>query len=183
MAVTIGASADIVQLRLNQLGAYNETANNAVPLTGTATDADIIQALTDWDAVSRVGFPKVTLNAQRVVSGMSAAPASQDALSKVNDMISLNFTQVHPLNPALMVSKSVQVRAPSSVVIGTNGALVVASTVGDRSSADENLRGLISFLEANLIYEDITGAITIGGWTWDAAGSAYISSGAVIDGV
>lgn len=184
MAITIGATPAQEIIRLALLGAYNETATNAIAIDGAMDDSDaaLIQFLTDYDAVSRAGIPSATINSQRVVSGQTLTPASQDALSLVNNMLVLNFKQAHPLNPTLTIEKSVQVRAPSSVVITTDGKLVVAATVGDRSSADENLRGIINFLEDHMIYKAIDDSITIGGWTWDSDGSKYVAAPAVIDG-
>lgn len=184
MAITIGATPSSIVVRLALIGAYDEPAVNAFAIDGTMDDDDaaLIQFLTDYDAVSRAGLPSITINSQRVASGQTLTATSQDALSLVNNMLVLNFKQAHPLNPSLTIEKSVQVRAPSSVVITTNGALVVASVVGDRSSADENLRGLINFLEDHLIYKAIDDSITIGGWTWDSTGSKYIAAPAIIDG-
>ncbi len=182
MAIVIGATPDTQAIRLALLGAYNEPATNVIVVDGAVIDDDIVQFLTDYDAVSRAGMPGVTVNGQRTVSGQSTTAASQDPLSLVNNMLVLNFKQVHPLNATLTIEKSVQVRAPSSVVITTDGALVVAATVGDRSSADENLRGIINFLEDHLIYKAIDDSITIGGWTWDSTGSKYVAAPSVIDG-
>lgn len=185
MAITIGATPSSVILRLALLGAYDETATNAIVIDGTMDDDDaaLIQFLTDYDAVSRAGLPSITVNSQRVVAGQTLTAQSQDALSLVNNMVVLNFKQAHPLNPALTIEKSVQIRAPQGTVITTKGALVVASVVGDRSSADENLRGIINFLEDHLIYKAIDDSITIGGWTWDETGSKYVAAPAVIDGL
>lgn len=182
MAATIGAAADIANLRIQWLGAWEETATNVIAIDGAAVDADVEQFLDDMDAVSTAGMPKVTLSAERLVSGVATAPAFQSPLSQVNNMLVLSFSQPHPLNAALTITKSVQLRAPVVTVIGTAGALIVASVVGDRSSADENLRGVVSFLEDNLIYEAIDASIWVGGWTWNAAKSGYVAGNAVIDG-
>lgn len=182
MAVVIAADPTSNLLRLNQVGAYSEPAVNTIGL-GDVDDTEIEQFLTDWDAVSRAGFPSVNLSSQREVTGMSAAATSNDGLSQVSDFLELVFYQAHPLNAAKTITKSVQLRAPSSVVVnGTNGALIVAGTEGDRSSADESLRGVINYLAAHLIYEDVTGDITIGGWTWDSTRSKFGGSPFIADG-
>lgn len=183
MAVVIEATASINLLRLNQLGAYSEPAVNTIAL-GDIDDTEAETFLQDWDAVSRAGFPRVTLTGERAVTGMAATPTSNDALSKVSDFLELVFYQVHPLNADKIITKSVQLRAPSSVVVnGTTGALIVAGTEGDRSSADESLRGVINYLAAHLIYEDVTGDITIGGWTWDSTRSKFGGSPFIADGL
>lgn len=182
MAATIGATADIANIRLNLLGAWDEPATNVISVDGAAVDADIEAFLDDYAAVSEAGLPRVTVSAERIVTGLTATPGFQSPLSQVNNMLVLSFSQPHPLNAALTVTKSVQVRAPNAAVIGTDGALVVASVVGDRSSKDENLRGLINFLEDNLVYEAIDGSITAGGWTWNEAKSGYVAAPSVIDG-
>lgn len=181
MASTIAAAGANTLLNINWLGAYGETAKNVIGL-GTIVDADIQQFIDDMDAVSRAGMPKVTLALQRAITGQATTPVAESPDSKVNDMLVLVFTQPHPLNSALTITKSVQLRAPTGAVIGTNGALVVASAVGDRSSADESLRGVIDYLEDHLTYEAVDGSLTIGGWTWDSGASAYVSGPSVIDG-
>lgn len=181
MAATIAAAGDQSFLNINWLGAYGETAKNVIGL-GDIVDADLEQFIDDMDVVSRAGMPKVSLNDARAITGQAATPVAQSPDSQVNNMLVLVFTQAHPLNAALTISKSVQLRAPTGAVITTNGGLVVASSVGDRSSADENLRGVIDYLEDHLTYEAVDGTITVGGWTWDSAASAYIAGGAVIDG-
>lgn len=182
MAATIGAAADTQDIRIGWLGAWNEDATNVVTVDGAAADADVEQFLDDVDAVSLAGMPNVNLSARRNVTGLSSTPAFQTPSSQVNNMLILSFSQAHPLNAALTITKSFQLRAPNSAVIGTDGALVIASVVGDRSSFDENLRGVIDFLEDNLSYEAIDGSITNGGWTFNVAKSAYVASPAVIDG-
>lgn len=182
MAAAIGADADIANLRIQWLGAWEESATNVIAIDGAAVDADVEQFLDDMDAVSAAGMPRVTLSAERLVSGIATTPAFQSPLSQINNMLVLSFSQPHPLNAALTISKSVQVRAPVVTVIGTDGALIVASVVGDRSSADENLRGIITFLEDNLIYEAIDASITVGGWTYNASKSGYVAAPSVIDG-
>lgn len=182
MAATIGADADVANLRIQWAGYKNESATNVISIDGAAADADVEAFLDDVAAVSEAGMPRVTLSAERIVTGLTATPGFDSPLSQVNNMLVLSFSQAHPLNAALTISKSVQLRAPNAAVIGEDGALVVASVVGDRSSKDENLRGAINFLEANLIYEAIDGSITVGGWTWNPSKSGYVSAPAVIDG-
>lgn len=182
MAAAIGADADIADIRIGWLGAFNEPANNVIAVDGAATDADLEQFLDDVDAVSNAGMPSVSVAARRLVTGVSTTPAFASALAKVNDMFVLTFSQPHPLNAAKTITKTVQIRAPRTEVIGTNGVPVVASVVGDRSSPDESLRGIINFLEDNLVYVAVDDTVTVGGWTWDASRSAYVSAPAVIDG-
>lgn len=182
MAATIGATADIENIRIQWLGYKNEPATNVISVDGAVSDADTEAFLDDVAAVSEAGMPRVTVSAERIVTGLTATPGFDSPLSQVNNMLVLAFSQVHPLNAALTINKTVQLRAPNAAVIGDEGALVVASVVGDRSSKDENLRGVINFLAANLIYEAIDGSITAGGWTWNAAKSGYVAAPSVIDG-
>lgn len=182
MAATIGASADIQNIRIQWLGYKNETATNVISVDGAADDTETEVFLDDVAAVSEAGMPSVTLSAQRLVTGLTATPGFDSPLSQVNNMLVLSFSQAHPLNAALTISKSVQLRAPNAAVIGTDGALVIASVVGDRSSKDENLRGVINYLESNLIYEAIDGSITVGGWTFNPSKSGYVAAPSVIDG-
>lgn len=183
MAASIGATADIANLRIQWLGYKDEPATNVIPIDGAAVDADVEQFLDDVAAVSEAGMPRVTLSGERIVTGLTATPGFDSPLSQVNNMLVLSFSQTHPLNPALTINKSVQLRAPNAAVIGDGGALVVASVVGDRSSKDENLRGVINFLEANLIYEAVDASITVGGWTYNPSKSGYVAAPSVIDGL
>lgn len=182
MAAAIGATADTADLRIQYLGAWNEEATTVTTLDGAAVDADVEQYLNDLDAVSTAGTPVVSLSARRQVTGMAATPVSQTFASSIANVLVLTFSQPHPLNAAKVINKSVQVRSPIAGVIGTDGALIIASVVGDRSSPDENLRGMINFLEDNLVYEAIDSSITVGGWTFNLAKSAFVTAASVIDG-
>ncbi len=182
MAAAISADADTADLRILWLGAWSEEATTVTTIDGAALDADIEQYLDDVDAVSTAGTPTVSLSGRRQVTGMAAAPGGQTFAYSIANILVLTFSQVHPLNASKTINKSVQLRSPIAGVIGTDGALIIASVVGDRSSPDENLRGLITFLEDNLVYEAIDASLTVGGWTFNLSKSAFITAASVIDG-
>ncbi len=182
MAASIDITPDLNILRIQWLGYKNEPATNVVTLGSGVADADIETYMDDVAAVSEAGIPRATLSGERFITGLTPTPGFDSPLSQVNNMLVLSFSQPHPLNAALTITKSVQLRAPNAAVIGDDGALIVASVVGDRSSKDENLRGVVNFLQDNLVYEAIDGSLTTGGWTFNEAKSAYVSAPSVIDG-
>lgn len=181
MAATIGTDPDLATLRIGWLGGLNETAQRNIQIDGAAADADIEQFFDDLDGYSTAVMSSSSVSAIRLITGLEdtiGVPAEQ---AMVNNNLSMLFFRGHPDNAGYEITKTVLLPAPKVAARTSSGVPIVASVVGDRSSADENLRGIVDFLEDNLVYVNpVTGVVTAGGWTFDPARSAYIAAPAIL---
>lgn len=181
MPATIGATPDYATLRIVWTGGLNETTTKNIPVDGAVADADLELFFDDLDGASQAIMTGSVAGFNRQVTGLNdtiSVPAEQ---ALVNNNLVLTFFRGHPDNALYEITRSIQIPAPAVAARDSVGKPIVATVVGDRSSADENLRGIVDFLEDNLIYQNpVTNVVTVGGWTFDLNRSGYIAKPAIL---
>lgn len=181
MPATIGADPDVSTLRIVWQGGFNETATRNIEIDGAAADADVEQFFDDLDGLSTAYMRSASLSAVRLVTGLVdsiSVPAEQ---AMVNNNLSLLFYREHPLNASIELTRTILLPAPGVAARTSSGAPIVATVVGDRSSADESLRGIIDFLEANMNWTDpVSKTAYAGDWHYDPARSGYLAAPAIL---
>lgn len=180
MAV-IGTSADVVTVRAALADHFSETASKVFTLDGGISDATLVQVIEDMEALTNAAFSSMNVSAARSVSSLRSTPVN--ALERnISVFITLTFTRANPLNAAKTIVKAFTIPAPVASAINSDGSLNVGSVVSTPATAQEHLARLIDRLEDNLVYEDASGAITAGGWTFVPSRSGAATTANVIDG-
>lgn len=136
------------------------------------------EALTDAALVGTSGSVQIN------VTNASAVKGTSGIFSYVSHQMVLGFERAHPLAATKTVTTTFVIPAPANALY-TGTTINIGSDPGDFASASgitETLARMIGWLEDNLIYEDITGAITVGGWTWVAGRSGIVTAPRLLDG-
>ena len=176
MAITLAAAPDVRNIAISMESTTGDKAIKRTPVGSTASDANVIAALTALDNVSNARF--FGNFGGRLISGQkgSAVNAGQNLISA---FMSLNFSQTDPINPANTVQRSFTVPAyvdeldPGTHIpdVGTPGTGSVSAYLGT----------LVVFLEDHLAFEAADGSIVEGGFTY--VGGGFGTGNDVVDGI
>lgn len=176
MAVTLEAAASAFVLGGTFKSTTGDEAQKRTLLNGAATDAEIIQLLSDMDDLSNARMLKWKW-AGRKVLGLDAT-ASTASQNLVSAFMQLNFTQVDPVNADNTIERHWSLPAYSDTIRGSDNLPSVAAP-GSGSNAAK-LGRIIAFLEDNLAFEASDGTIQVGGWTY--VGGGFGTGADFIDG-
>lgn len=181
MAIAIGATPTFLAVRASMLDSMGEDANKIFTIGGTVTDEELVDFLGWFETLTNGAFGKVTVSSSRVVTGMRPTPVSQLYNLLANFMV-LTFSQAHPLNATKTIRKSFVIPAIRALAVAAGGVPDVGSVNATPTLLPDYLANVIDFLEDNLVYEDIAGDVTIGGWTFQPSMSSLATASSVIDG-
>lgn len=153
--------------------------NNAAGTEGVEEAMQALEALSDAALVNA----SASLTAE--VTGASTAKGTSGDFSYVSQQLVLTFSRGHPLNANKTILSTYVIPAPVDTI--RNGTQIVLGddpvSYGAAADATETLTHLINYLEDNLVYEDITDDITVGGWTFEPDRSGFISTARIQEGV
>lgn len=176
MAITLEAAASAYSLGGIFKSTTGDEAQKRTLLNGAAIDADIIQLLTDMEALTNARMLKWKW-AGRKVLGLSTS-ASTSSQNLVSAFMQLNFQQTDPVNADNTVERHWSLPAYVDTLRGSDNQPDVAAAGG--GSLQAQLGRVIAFLEDNLAFEASDGTIVVGGWTY--VGGGFGTGADFIDG-
>lgn len=176
MAITLGASPDVLTLATDHQSITGDGASKRTQLDGGTSDTDITNLIEDMDSISAAKIVRANWGG-RIASGMkgSAQSTSQNLISA---WMQLNFSKVDPVNAAKTVVKSWSLPAYNDTLRDTDNTPTVG-TPGSGSAA-ARLGRIVATLEDSLAYLGADGVYYNGGWTY--VGGGFGTGNDVIDG-
>lgn len=187
MPFTLGTVVDDATYRISltlrdqydeEIRKVSRLYNPAAPLEGVEDAMQAFEALTD------AGLVSASATIQSAVTGASTLIGTSGVHSLVAHALVLGFDRPHPLNANKIVTTTFVIPAPVATIIAGVGFTITPG--GDFASAagpQDALNALVAWLQNNLVYEDITGAITVGGWTYRPGRSSLITDARILEGV
>lgn len=188
MAFTLATEIDNAVYRINLTleDQINEQIRKVVRLNNPAAPAEGVQAaMRAFEDMTDAALVATSASVVVGVTGASTVKGNSGDFSYVKEVIVLGFSRPHPLNAAKTATTTFSIPAPASALYSGTSIVIPASPASFAAAASvgESFAYLIDWLEDNLVFEDFTGAVTIGGWTFDAALSGIISQPRILDGV
>jgi hypothetical protein len=187
MAYTVGTvvTDGIYRLNTTLRDQIDEEIRKVSRLHNPGTGDNVEDAMQAFEALTDAALVGTSASITVPITGASTTIGTSGDFSYVKEVIVLTFTRAHPLNAAKVVKQTWAIPAPVQAIY-TGVTINIGTDPGDFASAGgvtETLARLIGWLEDHLIYEDITGAITVGGWTYQPGMSGIISQPRILDGV
>lgn len=186
-------TVDITGLVLN--GIYNTTSSfidhageskrKVVRLANAGNIANLNNQYSALESLSLASLYKASVSQQLEVD-VDASPASTGGIYSLSNIrLVLGFERGHPLNPSKIVTAGYSIPAPVNAIVSTSNpkrpVAVRGVAFADAGGATELLGALIDYLEDALTFEDVTGDITVGGWTYVESRSGLGTVAGVID--
>lgn len=171
--ITFRDHAEEEARKVTRLANVGGLINAALAATADVTHAGIVRMSASSRATIDMGVaePNITMNGLYTL---------------VNQRLILGFQRAHPLNTSKIIIASYGIPAPqNAVVTATNPKKPLMTrgiTYANAGGLDEILGSLVDYLETALTYEDITGQVTVGGWTYSEARSGLVTTNGIIDG-
>jgi hypothetical protein len=169
----IASTPTVLQCRAKFVDSKGKFAIKTWHIDGAATDTQILDMFYDLTGASNAGIVKASAG-ERDVVGLNDL-ATNAVQNTVKNFLSLVFSQVDPLNPAKIVTRSFLI--PSYKDDIDNAGAVSRDVTALGSAAVD---ALITYLTGALAFQDHAGTWRIGGWTYQASESGFGASGGEI---
>lgn len=168
MAVTIGSGGEII-LELEFQDFRGQKAVKRIPLGIAVTDADVIGIITAVDALTNAKLIKVAVLTERLAIGMKSAAVN--ALERnISEAMELSYDAVNTNGKKLT----------RSILIP---AMVAAQELIDGSPdiTNSSLVTLTGLIQTDLTYLAASGALVVGGFTFNESESHHVTLADVVD--
>jgi hypothetical protein len=153
---TLGGTPDYRTLTIKGRDSAGETLLKSYVLSGTVSNEDIEQALTDLDDVTNCAWTGYVTDTY-LVSAMSAVPATSPH-KYVHDAGWMTFVKTHPLNASMVVKKQLLVPSiTASLFDDATHDLVFGDPDAVTPTASDKLARLRDFFLDNLTYVAVNG--------------------------
>lgn len=149
---------------------------------------EIVTLLEYFDELTAVGHSSVRANIEAIVDSFDDT-AEVGVHGKVVEQIVLVFTRNHPANANKLITTSFSIPGPLESIWDASAKQLIYTTpfptsTGAVVSNPDRLGYIIGWLEDNLIFEDtLNQVITVGGWSFSAQRTAFITNARIYDGV
>ena len=164
-----------------------ERAKKVTKMASVLAVGNIEYVIQTLATLSHAGMNSLAVSVQAAVDLDSEPIVSVSGLyTLANIRLVLGFERVHPLNEAKIITAGYAIPAPVNDIVSSSNpkrpVMVREVTFAAAATDEERLGALVDYLCDALIYEDATGAITVGGWTYVESRSGLATVGGVIDG-
>jgi hypothetical protein len=184
MPITLSGAPQELVVRAEMTDNGGESVVKSFSLAGATTDAELIEILTDLDALSNAKIVKASVSSIRYFAGMKAS-ALAALHSKVSVLGYLSLYRVDPINTNKQVLKSFSIPSYVSAVEDlATGKPITSVPAGAPTTPPEHLHRLIINLQSRILYVDTrtTTPTYNTGFTYDVARSGFGSVAREFDG-
>jgi hypothetical protein len=148
--------------------------------------ANLVASINALESLMHASLDRLSATQQLETTVTAGAASTSGLYTLANIRLVLGFERVHPLNPSKIITAGYAIPSPVNGIVSTTNpkrpVMVRGISFGSAAGVTEALGALVDWLEDALTYEDATGDVNVGGWTYVDSRSGLATVTGVIDG-
>jgi hypothetical protein len=163
-----------------------ESKTKITRLANAGAAGNLVASLNALEGLMHASLDRLGVTQQMETTVTAGAASTSGLYTLANLRLVLGFEREHPLNPSKIITAGYAIPSPVNAIVSTANpkrpVMVRGIAFSATSGPTEDLGALVDWLEDALTYEDVTGEIHAGGWTYVESRSGLASVSGVIDG-
>lgn len=155
-------------------------------LSNAGAAGNLVASLNALESLMHASLDRLSVTQQMETTVDFGAASTSGLYTLANLRLVLGFQRDHPLNSAKVLTAGYAIPSPVNAIVSTANpkrpVMERGITFALAAGPTEALGALVDWLENALTYEDVTGEIHEGGWTYVESRSGLASVSGVIDG-